>query len=169
MYLVIKIIILLLLGTSVYAGLRGAPWVPTKKNDIARVLKLSDIKKDQKMIDLGCGNGRIVFAAAKKGIKADGLEVSLFPFVLAKLNELFANNKNARIKYRDMWSYNLADVDLVYFFLTPKVIPKLKKKFEDELRPGTKVISYVWPIEGWEPIKIDTYSGNPTMYLYQFK
>jgi len=157
------------LGTSVYAGFRGAPWIPTKKSDITRVLKLSELEKDQKMIDLGCGNGRIVLAAAKKGMRAEGLEVSLFPYILAKLNQLFTNNKNASIKYRDIWSYNLANIDLVYFFLTPKVIPKLKKKFEEELRPGSKVISYVWPIEGWTPIKVDTYSGNPAMYLYQIK
>ena len=47
-----------------------------------------------------------------------------------------------------------------------EVLRKLKSKFEQELKPGTKVISYVWPIKGWTPVKIDECKGSPKMYLY---
>ena len=61
---------------------------------------------------------------------------------------------------------DLSDADVVYFFLIPRVYPELKQKLEKELKPGTKVIAYVWPIEGWQASKIDRVAGQPNMYLY---
>jgi hypothetical protein len=49
----------------------------------------------------------------------------------------------------------------------PKIYPKLKEKLEKELKEGTKVITYVWPMKDWEPIKIDKNEGCPNLYLYQ--
>ena len=164
----IIIFIFVLLLTFAYAGWRGAPWVPTRKRDVERFLKLAEIKPGQKMYDLGCGDGRLVCAAAKAGAKTQGFELSLFPYVLANIRRLFQKDR-ARIKisFRDVWYSNLSDADVVYFFLMPKVYPKLKQKFEKELKSGAKIIAYVWPIDGWTPLKVDTLSQHPNLYLYQ--
>jgi SAM-dependent methyltransferase len=166
MYTLFSIIFLLFIGTFIYAGLRGAPWVPTKKKDVQRFLDLANIKPSDIVYDIGCGNGRMVIAAAAKGANAVGFEVSLFPYLLAIINKLIKKSK-AKIKYRDLWHVNLGEADLVYFFLMPERIKKLKSKFEQELKPGARVISYVWPIDGWEPIKIDECEGQPKLYLYE--
>ena len=168
MYLFLSIIFLLFLFTFIYAGLRGAPWVPTKKHDVARFLKLANIRPGENMYDIGCGNGRMVIAASNQGAKGVGLEVSLFPYLLAKINKLIKRS-SAKIKYRDLWHFNLNEADIVYFFLMPERIKKLKTKFEQELKPGTRVISYVWPIDGWTPTKVDECDNYPKMYLYTIK
>lgn len=164
--LVIFVFVLLL--TFAYAGWRGAPWVPTKKKDVVRFLKLAKIKPGSKMCDLGCGDGRIVCAAAKNGAKAQGFELSLLPYLLANIRRLFQKDKSRiKISYKDVWHSNLSDADIVYFFLMPKVYPKLKHKLENELKSGAKVITYVWPVEGWTPVKVDTAKGYPDLFLYQ--
>ena len=162
------ILVFLLLLSSAYANLRGAPWAPTNKKSIERFLRLAKIKSGQKMYDLGCGDGRLVFASARAGAQAKGFELSLFMCLLANIFRLFQKNrKKTKISCQDIWRANLNDADLIYFFLMPKIYPKLKQKFENELKPGTKVVSYVWPITGWEPVKIDVLKGHPNLYLYQ--
>lgn len=164
----IAVFIFALLLTSAYASWRGAPWVPTRKKDIERFLKLAEIKPGQKMYDLGCGDGRLVCAAGNAGAKAQGFELSLLPFILANIQCLFKKRKSQiKISYRDIWSTNLNDADIIYFFLMPKVYPKLKAKLEKELKKGAKVIAYVWPIKGWIPLKVDTLNDHPNLYLYQ--
>jgi SAM-dependent methyltransferase len=160
------LIIFLIIGaTTIYSLVRGIGWVPTWKKDLDRFLKLADIKPDQVVYDLGCGDGVVVMAAAKKGARAIGLEVSILPFLMAYARKFFSRSK-AQIKFRDFWLVDLREADVVYFFLIPRIYSRLKDKLEKELKPGTKVIAYVWPIDGWQATVIDKPEGRPAMYLY---
>lgn len=167
---VITIIISLFIFSAAYAGWQTAPWAPTTSGDIKRFLKLAKIKPGDKFYDLGCGDGRLLCSAARVGARAEGFEISLLPYLLSRLSILFQKDTGlTKIKYKDFWRVNLNDADIVYFFLTEKIIPKLKAKFERELKNGTKVISYVWPIDGWEPAMVDIAEGRPNLYLYWFQ
>jgi len=165
MYQFLLILILAIAVTTIYSLVRGIGWVPTRQKDIARFLKLADIKVGQKVYDLGCGDARLVIAAAKQGAQATGLEVSILPFISAYLRKIFSRSK-AKIKFRDFWLVDLKEADVVYFFLIPHIYKRLKNKLEKELRPGTKVITYVWPVEGWQATVVDKAGGNKAMYLY---
>jgi len=160
------LIILLFIFTFVYASWRAAPWVPMHGKDVERFLKIAGIKQGMRMYDLGCGDARVVCAAARAGAQATGFEVSLLPYLLAQVRIALQKNKNARVRYRDFWSVDLRDADLVYFFLMPKIYPKLKEKLERELKPGAKVIAYVWPLPDWTPTACDRVLGQPTLYLF---
>lgn len=180
MYFILFIFILLVAATFAWAGMRGAPWVPTWGSDVNRFLKLASIKRGERVYDLGCGDGRLVTAASKAGARAVGFEISLFPYFIAKIRGFFLKYfwdkrgrsshsvpKNYKIKYKDFWGADLRDADVVYFFLMPKIYPKLKQKLEKELKKETRVIAYVWPIKGWAPIKVDKLDKKPTIYLYK--
>lgn len=170
MFLIANIILFALLITFVYASYRGAPWVPTKANDVERFIALANIKPNQKMIDLGCGDGRLLTAAASANtnVQATGYELSLFPYILAQIRRLFSpHRKNIHIHYSNALTKNLHDADIVYSFLMPKIHTQLKEKFERELKPGAKMITYVWPIEGLHPSKISTLEKNFKIYLYE--
>ena len=166
--MIITIIILAGVLSLTFILAKDAPWFPTRKNDVIRFLKLVDIKQGQKMYDLGCGDGRLVCAAANAGANAQGIELSLLPFILASIRKVFSKNKS-RIKflYKNIWATNISDADVVYVWLMPAANPKLKQKFESELRKGAKVVSYVWPIEGWQPVKVDEIRNRCKLYLYQ--
>jgi SAM-dependent methyltransferase len=170
MYIFLFIIFFIIVLTFFYSVIRAIGWVPTRGHDIERFLKNAKIKPGDKMYDLGCGDGRLVFAAAKAGAHATGFEVSLFPYLLAKVGYLFQpNKKNINIRFKDFWWHDLSDADVVYFFLIPRIYKKLKKKLEKELKPGTRVIAYVWPIEGWAPDFVDKPDKQNAMNVYTIK
>src|SRR3989344_2509244 len=129
-------ILFVFLGSFAYAGLKAAPWFPTWSRDIGRFLKLADIKPGQKFYDLGCGDGKLVFAAAGAGADAVGFDISLLPYLIAVLSSWSVSN--AKIMFKDFWKQNLSEADIVYIFLTPKVNPKVKLKLESELKRGAK-------------------------------
>ena len=176
--IILLVIALVVFGTFAYAGWRGAPWVPTRASDVVRFKKIARIKPGQKVYDLGCGDGRLLVAAAELGAQAKGYEVSLFPYLLARLKLLFRRLRpsrnisqnlpgKARVFYRDFWFANLHDADLVYFFLMPKIYPRLKAKLEHELKPGARVIAYVWAIPGWQPTIVDQVPNHPKLFVYE--
>lgn len=166
LYIIIIIFALVLLSAA-YASLRGAPWVPAHKTDVQRVMRLADIKSGDIFYDLGCGDGRMLVAAAKKGAQAVGYEVSLLPYLVSKIRSV--KYKNIEIKYRDFFLADLSQADVVYFFLMPKHYKKIQKKFERELKPGTKILAYVWPFKDWQEVKLDEQTDKPKIYVYKIK
>ena len=163
------ILFLVIIVTSAYGALRGAPYVPTWKKDVSRFMNLAQIKSGQKVYDLGCGDGRLVLAAAQYGATGIGYEVSFVAYVIAHIRKLLAREKNVHILFRDFWFEDVSDADVVYVFLMEKIYTKLKAKLEKELKSGATVILYVWPMPGWEPVRVDEAPGQPTLYVYEMK
>jgi len=168
MYIFLLILLFLILLTFFYSIFRAISWVPMQSKDLERFLKLANIQAGQKVYDLGCGDGKLLFTAARQGAKAKGFEISLLPYAIAKVRQLF-NKIKITIKFRDFWWVDLSEADVVFFFLIPRIYPKLKKKLQKELKPGTKVIAYVWPFEDWQPDQIDKVQNRRTIYLYIIK
>jgi len=165
---ILAVVIFLFSVTSLYAGFRAALWVPTRRSDIERVSRLTSASPGQKFYDLGCGDGRLLCVMAGLGLEATGFEISLPLFLAARIRRLFQKDKKRiKILYRDFWRTNLNEADIVYLFLTPQTFPKLEKKFKNELKKGTKVITYVWPFKCWQPIKTDIQKGRRSFYLYE--
>ena len=168
MYIFILILLFLILFSFFYSVIRAISWVPMWSKDLERFLNLANIQTGQKVYDLGCGDGKLLFAAAKYGAKAEGFEISLLPYIIAKVRQIFDKTK-ITVKFRDFWLINLSDADVVFFFLIPRIYPKLKKKLQKELKLGAKVIAYVWPFEDLEPDQVDKVKNRPAMYLYTIK
>lgn len=160
-------IVFLLIFSMAYAAASGAPWVPTWRKDIERFLVLAEPKPEERMVELGCGDGRVVITAAKeRGVKGTGIELSLIQVLAAKARALISRS-GVRIKWQNAFHANLKDADLVYLFLMPETYEKIRPKLEAELKPGSRVVSYVWPIPGWEVTKSDRLAGANSLYLYQ--
>ncbi len=161
------LIILIILLTASYAGLTAAPWLPTRKRDVPRLIAMAEIKPGDKVYDLGCGDGRLVFAAAAKGADAIGIEVSLLPYLVAKIRSLV--QPRSKIIFGDLFRKDVSVADIVYIFLMEKSYERLKRKFLKELRPGTKVIVHCWKVKGWEDklIKSDKPEKELGIYVYQ--
>lgn len=141
------------LVTHAYAGIIGASWVPTRKKDLSRVIAASRGFQGSIIVDLGCGDGTVMraFAARYPSAQVHGYELSLPLFIAGSFINLFTSfRKNCHISYGNAYAIPLSSVDLVYCFLLPHAMQKLKEKFERELRPGTLVITYSFPLPGWQ-------------------
>lgn len=166
--ILVIIIILLFPITFAYSSWKAAPWVPTWGADIKRFLALAEFKPTDVFYDLGCGDGRMICAATATGATAVGFDISILPYLLAHLRRLRLGRIRNRcsIRWNDFWNTDLSKATVIYFFLIPRIYPKLKQQLEQQAKPGTRVITYVWPIPGWTPAQVSTAPNQPKMYLY---
>lgn len=130
---------------------RGAIFVATASPTIKAFLDALPMKPGDRMYDLGCGDGRVLRAAARRyGVEALGFEVNPLAYLAAKV--LSAGSRGVRIRYGDFWNEDLGGADVVFCYLFPDVMARLEKKLGRELRPGARVASCNFPLAGWEPI-----------------
>jgi SAM-dependent methyltransferase len=147
--LLFYMVVIACLFTFGYGAWRAAPWLPTRRIDADRFKKIAALQPNERFYDLGCGDGRIVAAAAQAGAHATGFELAFLPYLAAKLRT--HGLANAHVRYGDFWRRELADADVVYIFLTQRIYPRLEKKLRQELKPGARVICYAWPLPTWKP------------------
>lgn len=159
---------LILSASAAYAGMQGAPWVPTWKKDLKRIERLAALQPSETFVELGCGNGRVCRAMKKEQPEAtvEGIELSLLPYGIGWLQSWFAG---ARVRHRfgNVFKHDLSPYDVVYLFLMPATYEKIRSKLERELKPGARVVTYVWPMPGWEEDALDMMEGQPNLFLYR--
>lgn len=167
MFYVVLGIVTVLLGSLAYAAASGAPWVPTKKGDLKRIECLLQLQSGERFVELGCGNGRVCQYLAQKnpGAEVHGVELSLLQYFVAWVQNRLTRSK-IRFYFQNIFHHDLSDYDAVYLFLMPETYQKIQPKLKKELRPGARVVTYVWPIPGWEPVEIDHEEGALDLYLY---
>lgn len=125
-----------------------APWWRTSDKKIRIALKLAGVKKEDVVYDLGSGDGRSVIIAAKEfGAKGIGIEIDPLRFYLSKLFAKFngVSDKTKFIK-KSFFDVDISDADVIFVYLVPKTLEKLKPKFLKELKPETRLISINYEI-----------------------
>lgn len=142
-----------LLVPTLAALVNGAPFVPTPMKAVEKMLKISKLKKGDKIYDIGCGDGRVVYLAANKHeADATGFELSPFVFMFAKIRQFLWRSK-AKVQFANFKSKDLSDADIIFCYLLPETLVKLEPKLTKELKPGARVISYAFPIATWDEVK----------------
>lgn len=129
----------------------GAPYEPSSKKRIEQIIKLANVKKGEKMVDLGSGDGRIVAEFAKLGIESYGYEINPWLVLYSKIR--YWKLKNAHFYCKNFWHTNLSKFDIIVSFQIHYVMKKMQRKLEKELKKPTKIISEKWEFPGWKPKK----------------
>lgn len=162
------LILFLFLVTAAYAAWSFAPWVPTRRKDLDRLFTLAGLLPGERFYDLGSGDGRTVFEAARRGADATGVEIA-FPFWLWSRTLAPFRPGRHRILWRDLFRVPLHDAHVVFLYGVPdeKLWARLRPKLENELRSGTRIISMTFPIDGWEPTEVSQPEGRLPIYLYR--
>lgn len=129
----------------------GAPFVPSGRRTVKKMLEIAQIKKGDYVVDLGCGDGRLVFASAEQGAKALGIEVSPPVYFLAKIRALLAHQKNAEIRFGNIFSKkhqkDIERCDIIFVFLLKPLMTKIFQKIWPRLKPGTLLVSHAFSPE----------------------
>jgi SAM-dependent methyltransferase len=130
-------------------------FVPTPYDVVDKMLELAQVQKDDLVYDLGCGDGRIVVAAAKKyGCKAVGFDIDP-ERVQESLDNVASSNVGhlVRIEQKDIFTLDLSKASVITLYLLPelnvKLIPQLQK-----LKPGSRIVSHDFRMRGVKPDKV---------------
>jgi precorrin-6B methylase 2 len=148
------------------------PFVPTTEEAVQAMLKLADVKKTDVVYDLGCGDGRIVVAAAKMfGAHAVGIDINPVRIAEAKENAKKAGVENlVRFEENDLFEADIHEATVVTLFLLSSVNLKLRPKLLQDLKPGTRVVSNTFDMGDWRPEKEATVGDdNDDNYSYLSK
>jgi SAM-dependent methyltransferase len=143
------------------------PYVPTTPEAVEAMLKLADVKETDVVYDLGCGDGRIVIAAAKKfGAHAVGIDIDPVRINEAKENAKKAGVENlVRFEQNDLFKADFHEASVVTLFLLSSVNLKLRPKLLQELKPGTRIVSNTFDMGDWKADK-DVTIGDPAEDSY---
>jgi cyclopropane fatty-acyl-phospholipid synthase-like methyltransferase len=134
-----------------------APYVPSPQEIIDRMLEIAQARQGDTVIDVGCGDGRILITAVQKfRAKAVGIEIDSKIAAQASdtILKLGLQNK-ARVVRADVFDADLSHADVVTLYLTTSFNEKLRPKFEKSLKPGTRVVSHDYGIRGWNPVEVE--------------
>ncbi len=149
MQYILPIFIIFVLLPIAIAGKSLAPWVPTRKWDIQRLIQILDLKPGEKFFEIGCGDGRVSRWVAKAFPSSEiiWLELAYPVWLMAKISWLFRSSQNCEIKLGNAFKQDFSKFDVIYVYGMPdKMWAKIIPKFMSEARAWAKLYSYVFSI-----------------------
>ncbi len=143
----------------------GAAYSPSSMRVVRKMLDMAQVSNNDRVYDLGSGDGRIVIEAAQRyqargvGVEADPLRVMWSWLRITRLGL----KPQVKIIWGNLFHQDISRATVVVLFLWGRTNDKLKDKLQQELEPGTRIVSYVWKFKGWDPVKVDR---KDRIYLY---
>jgi SAM-dependent methyltransferase len=153
---------------------RLAPYVTSPQRAVDKMLEMANLKSGEMLYDLGCGDGRILIAAAQRyRVRAVGIEISERLARTAEDNvKSFGLEDRVKIIRGDLMQADLHDADVVTVYLMTAANENLRPHLERDLKKDARIVSYDYPIPGWKAVdEAETdpsrYGNRHTIYLYQ--
>jgi hypothetical protein len=126
-------------------------WVPTTQALVDRMLDMAKVSSDDYLVDLGSGDGRTVITAAKRGVRAHGIEYNPDMVALAQRNAQAASTGSlATFERADIFESDFSKATVVTLFLLPSLNLKLRPILLD-MKPGTRIVSNSFHMGDWQP------------------
>jgi precorrin-6B methylase 2 len=163
--LAIEVCIIVFVVWIAWSGVVGAPWLPTPKNKVRDMLEFAEVNEEDTLYDLGSGDGRIIVMAAKEfGARSIGIEIDPLRLLLSHLSiRRHKLRERAQVMRANFFKVQLEKATVVTLYQGHKINKKIRDKLADELKAGTRVVSYRFVIDGWEPLKTN---DEESIYLY---
>ncbi len=148
------VFLLSIFGLMMYAMVFGAPFATVAPNRIETMIKLLKLKKGEKLVDLGSGEGRIVIAFARLGFESHGYEINpaLVAWSRFRIRQLGLKDK-AFIHFKSYWMEDLSKFDAVTVYGIAHMMARLEKKLKKDLKPGSRVVSNYFKLPNIKPMK----------------
>ncbi|MEM2910330.1 MAG: class I SAM-dependent methyltransferase [Nitrososphaerota archaeon] len=133
------------------------PFYPSPIDVVRLMLNVAEPKEGQVLVDLGCGDGRVlVEAATNYGSSVVGVESNPWLASYAYNKLLEKGIKNFKIVKGDLFEFNFSSADIITLYLTHDALKILKPRLESYIKPRTKLVAHDFPIPGWRPIAIES-------------
>ena len=143
------------------------PYVPTPPNVVTAMLNMARVGAGDVVVDLGCGDGRIVIAAVRQfGARGVGYDIDPERISEARRNaERAGVTARTRFVERNLLDADISEATVVMIYLFPLVVEKLRPKLLSDLAPGTRIVSHTFPLRNWRLNQKQVVEGR-TLYLY---
>jgi protein-L-isoaspartate O-methyltransferase len=152
-----------------------APSSATPPDVVDRMLTMAGVGPNDVVYDLGCGDGRIVIAAALK-FGARGVGVDIDPTLVARAQtEARTAGVTERVTFtvQDAMTVDVTPATVVTLYLLAASNVKLRPILTKQLRPGARIVSHNYPIGDWEPDQVDTFTDargtTRTLFLWRIR
>lgn len=149
-FLLLTIVFLFLILSMVWPpDSPWAPWWRTSQKTAQAMCRLAKINKNDVVYDLGSGDGTTLIVAAKEfGARGVGIEIDpLRAFVSTLMIRIIRVSDKMVIKRKNFFEEDLSEASVVFVYLVPKTLEKLRRKFLKELKPGTRLVSFKYEID----------------------
>lgn len=126
-----------------------SPWWRTSKKKAGILCDMAKITDKDFIYDLGCGDATALIVAARKfGASGTGIEIDPLRYFFSKINVLLNGvSGNIKIVKKNFFGQNISKATVVFVYLVPKTLERLRPKFLKELKPGTKIVSLRYKID----------------------
>ena len=158
--------LLVLAGMVILPIFFGAPWHPLMPGTIRRILRFAEVRPGETVCDLGCGEGRVLIAAAKEfSARAIGVEIDPLKILLVRLlRKINGVDDRVNIVRGNLFDFDPGSADVLYLYLTHQAMDKLFPEILKKLKPSVRIVSYRFCLRGMTPEKV---SEDQTLFLYQ--
>jgi len=139
---------------------------------VDRFLEAASIKPGELVYDLGCGDGRLLIAAAQQ-FKARAVGIEISPKLVKAATQAVQKSglqDRVRVIHGDILDVDLSPADVVTIYLLTESNTRLRPHFERDLKPGSRVVSYEFPVRGWKASRVsevEAHSRNHLIYVYE--
>lgn len=143
------------------------PYVPTPQEVVDAMLDMAAVTSKDVLYDLGCGDGRIVITAARRGAHGTGIDLDPVRITEARLNAKKAKvEKLVKFRQANLFDIDVSPATVVTLYLLPNINEKLRPRLWRQLKPGTRVVSHAFDMGAeWPPERTAQVEGR-TIYFW---
>jgi precorrin-6B methylase 2 len=156
-------------ATKPFEPVSGQPgkdvvWVPTPMELVEKMLDMAKVTPQDFHMDLGSGDGRTVIAAAKRGLRSEGIEYNPEMVALSERNAKAAGvSARATFRKADLFETDFSKAQVITLFLLPSINMRLRPTILN-MKPGTRIVSNTFTMEDWTPDQTETLGGDCTSW-----
>jgi ubiquinone/menaquinone biosynthesis C-methylase UbiE len=150
-----------------------APYVPSPQPIVEKMLEAAGVRPNERVFDLGSGDGRVLITAAKK-FRARSVGVEISPKLVDKANQRIKDEgleDRCEVIKGDLRDVDLSEADVVVLYLLTSTNELLRPNLEKSLRQGARVVSHEFEIREWNPskvVQVEAHGRIHNIFVYEF-
>lgn len=151
---------------------RFSLFVGSDPKNVERMVRLAGLRDGDVIIDLGSGDGRIVFTALQANPNVRGIGVDIDAKLIAQSTataEKLGLADRVQFQHRNAFDTDLAKVDVIFMWFFPELMRLLRNKILDEARPGTRVVAALWDFGSWPRDAVDSTPSDVNLWIVPAK
>lgn len=162
-YLILALVVFALVLLFGLIVIFGPPYLPTKKRQIKTALDLLDLKAGQTLLELGSGDGRIMRAAAQRGLNVVGIELNPLLVLVSRIG-LWRYRKQVRVVWGNYFSAQWPQADGIFTFMIQRQMTALDTRIRSHAHKPVRLASFAFYIPGKKPV-----AQKNGVFLYEYK